>query len=143
MFQDQTLVDMDKKPVLSQEVKDRIQFMLELRNAHACKNSTDVFSRNAIISSKASDESTIRECIKRLQESGDGGEKDLDKVMPQNTTVRKVKAKIGSSFVPWTRDGQPRGDAVWVLPNNPRSSLHADTIYFVPRHIMISQVFAV
>ena len=95
--------------------------MRDLLGEDGSRENTDKSSRNAIVATKASEADVIKRSVKNLRTSGDGGEKDMDKVIQQNFTLRTIKAKLGSKFTPWKRDGKPRGDAVWVLPDAPRS----------------------
>ena len=113
--------DPKKTPVLSKKVTNRIQFMRDLLDEDGGRKNTDKSSRNAIIATKASEADVIKRSVTSLRAAGDGGEQDMDKVMQRNFTLRTIKAELGSKFTPWKKDGKPRGDAVWVLPDAPRS----------------------
>ena len=78
--------------------------MRDLLGEDGSRENTDKSSRNAIVATKASEADVIKRSVKNLRTSGDGGEKDMDKVIQQNFTLRTIKAKLGSKFTPWKRD---------------------------------------
>jgi len=56
------------------------------------------------------------ECVQRLREAADGGDRDLDKGALAGVAIRTV-CTDASKFAAWSKDGKPRGGAEWLLPS--------------------------
>ena len=54
------------------------------------------------------EDEVISECIRRLREAGDGGERDLDKSLAPGVSIVPLPTDA-TGFAPWSREGEARG----------------------------------
>ena len=82
----------------------------------------------ATVAEAADADALVAECVKRLRESDDGGENDLDKSLAEGARVVPVPTDV-TNFASWEREESPRGTAEWVVPAS--ASTSADRILFL------------